>query len=453
MPKSKTTKQDEPSDVRDDETEGEDKKPRTKMPEPNPDIESNQEHPDPKTDFATIMMNYGISEQRAKAIIKNMVDTGSANVFFNVDELIHKMAAFPMWVPPALRQQVLDHWIAINKLPVPENYTEIAGASSATIVKASNKEKYTVDSDGNIAVASSTENALTYDEAEKLAARKKAEKKSGENRSIPRYVYDTVERSIRMAKEGELGGTMEEAKELKAMADRDAELKAKVEQEYKKEPESPFTISEDGKWTLVPGARLKTEEMMMWQAIQKAEATGQPIDPMQYMLDISDKFKNFRDLMGGGGGIPDWMKDPVQFRKMMAPENSGDSEAMKELKTELQTMRAEQHAAELRQRDQTIANLTSQAERDKNELLQKIEDVKKDQRVTGKTIYDLVDKMGNKFPEAREVIEGIRTLGQNPPKFPLGGPADVSKRLENAAGKLEESGALKKAGDNWFNLR
>jgi uncharacterized protein (DUF927 family) len=193
--------------------------------------------------------------------------------------------------------------------------------------------------------------------------------------------------------------------------------------------------------------------MMMWQAIQKAEATGQPIDPMQYMLDISDKFKNFRDLMGGGGGIPDWMKDPVQFRKMMAPENSGDSEAMKELKTELQTMRAEQHAAELRQRDQTIANLTSQAERDKNELLQKIEDVKKDQRVTSKTIYDLVDKMGNKFPEAREVIEGIRTLGQNPPKFPLGGPADVSKRLENAAGKLEESGALKKAGDNWFNLR
>jgi len=77
----------------------------------------------------------------------------------------------------------------------------------------------------------------------------------------------------------------------------------------------------------------------------------------------------------------------------------------------------------------------------------------KNQRVTGKTIYDLVGVGVDRIPKTSEILEGLKQITQNPPRLPQGGPADVSKRLENAAGKLEEAGVLKKAGDDWFNLR
>jgi hypothetical protein len=398
--------------------------------------------PNPAEDFASIMLTYHVPQGDVEAIIKYLNDTGSDNVYFDVPELIGKLMKFPRQVAPVIRRQVMDHWIAINKIIPPEDYDKIVETIPEEYRKVTGKEKYTVDDVGNILVASNDANALTYSEAEKLAERRKKDNKTSENKPGPKYVYDPDTKAVRMARDGEQGGTMEEAKELKRMAD----------ESNKKEAESPFMQTEDGQWALVPGARLSTLEMMTWQSMQKAAAAGQLVDPITAMIDSAEKFKSIRDLFGGGGGIPDWMKDPVQFRKMMAPENSGDNEAVKALTAEVQKLREDQHATELRQRDEQLKNLTTKAESDKTELLQKIEDLKRDQHTTGSGAIDVIRDGFNKLPDKSDIKSMFHDVVTNPPALPRMPPTDRSKVLEVAADKLETAGEVKKVADALFNL-
>jgi hypothetical protein len=354
-------------------------------------------------------------------------------------------------ITPVRRHQILKHWFADKGIAVSHELLQSVvldrpgmssdGGDETTKRK---KDKYTVDREtGDIVVASGDDNAISYDEAVKLSEKKKTEIKAKEKGTVPKYIYDPETNAIRMAKDGEQGGTMEEAKELKVMADKDA----------KKEPESPFMQTEDGQWAVVPGAKLSTLEMFTWQAMQKAAAAGQPVDPMDEMLKTGERLKALQGLFGGGSSIPDWMKDPEQFRKMMTPVNSGDNEAVKALNTKIDQMIADQHKAETEQLKTTITALTTQVESYKTTVESYKEELAKNQRVTGKTIYDLVGVGVDRIPKTSEILEGLKQITQNPPRLPQGGPADVSKRLENAAGKLEEAGVLKKAGDDWFNFR
>ena len=73
----------------------------------------------------------------------------------------------------------------------------------------------------------------------------------------PTYVYDAETGVVRMAKEGEVGGTMEQAKELKKMG----------EDVKKEEAESPFIQDGEGNWILNPKAKISGMEPLYAPAI------------------------------------------------------------------------------------------------------------------------------------------------------------------------------------------
>jgi hypothetical protein len=412
---------------------------------PNPKV--TMQYTDAQQKFVNLLKMYPVPDPET---IANYVGTQGEGVLDDPDKLA--LALRDTDIISTRRRQILKHWFADKGIDVPEKVlqktTDLHGGTNKEDDESESKlrhqEKFAVNEEtGVIHTASDNEKSLTWDEAVKASERIKKEKVEKEKNSGPTYFYDDTTKAIRMAKDGERGGTMDEAIKLKKMADEDT----------KKEPESPFMQTEDGQWAVVPGAKLSTLEMFTWQAMQKAAAAGQPVDPMEEMLKTGERLKALQGLFGGGGGIPDWMKDPEQFRKMMTPANSGDNEAVKALNTKIDQMIADQHKAETEQLKTTITALTTQVESYKTTVESYKEELAKNQRVTGKTIYDLVGVGVDRIPKTSEILEGLKQITQNPPRLPQGGPTDVSKRLENAAGKLEEAGVLKKAGDDWFNLR
>ena len=219
-------------------------------------------------------------------------------------------------ISPVRRRQVLKHWFAdkgvdvsselLHKVTLPPERRKEA-EDQAKAEEESKKAKYSVDEDtGVIKVATTSEKALTWEEAEKLSKNIKKElaSKAGKGAKKMTYVYDTETRQVRMAKEGEPGGTLDQAKELKKMA---GESKGE-------EAESPFTADEKGNWTLNPKAKVTGIELMAFETIRKAQERGEPVDPIDALSQAAEKMKAFREALGGTGAqMPEWVSDPVKF--------------------------------------------------------------------------------------------------------------------------------------------
>jgi hypothetical protein len=438
--------------------------------------------PNPAEDFASIMLTYHVPQGDVEAIIKYINDTGSDNVYFNITELIGKLMKFPRQVAPTIRRQVMDHWIAINKVTPPEDYENTVGTTSEEYRRMGTKEKYTVDLEGNIAVATNEPNALTYDEAKKLSEEKKTTLKEKEYKSTTKYVYDSTDKAVRMAKENEQGGTMEEATKLKRMAEEgvkksdstplyvydvvekavrmakenerggtlddakelqrlaeigsrpggdkgapryvydteakavrmakegetggtldDAErLKRMAEGDNKDKGESPFTMDANGNILIVPGAKLAAQDLMVWLSLQKPA--------------------------------------------------SGDNEAIKALNEKIDKMREEQHAAELRQRDASVATLQSQVDSANNKIKDLEDKIANQKTVTGTTVYDIVREVPDTMKDiSKDIKSTIFDFIRTPGPFNRN-PTQRAEELAGMANKMEKAGKMKDFGDTWFNL-
>ena len=219
-------------------------------------------------------------------------------------------------ISPVRRRQVLKHWFAEKGVEVtpellqkvtlpPERRKEAEEREKAE--EESKKAKYSVDEDtGVIKVATTSEKALTWEEAEKLSKNIKKELagKAGKGEKKLTYVYDTETRQVRMAKEGETGGTLDQAKELKKMS----------EEGKGGEAESPFIADEKGNWSLNPKARVTGVELMALEAIRKAQEKGEPVDPLDALSQAAEKMRVYREALGGTGvQMPEWLSDPVKF--------------------------------------------------------------------------------------------------------------------------------------------
>jgi hypothetical protein len=425
------------------ETTGESKRKAKVIPNPR----TTMQYTDNQQQFLAHLKQYPVPD--AETIV-NYVSTQGEDILENPDKLADALRETE--ISSVRRRQILKHWFAEKGIPITEKTLKKAEISAGVQTEGEDtdearmrhQEKFAVNEEtGAIRTASANEKSLTWDEAVKTAERIKKEQQEKDKNKGLQYVYDTTDRAIRMAKAGEQGGTLEEAKELKKMAEAD----------HKDKGESPFTMGEDGKWQLVPGARLSTIEMMTWQSIQRANNAGEPIDPITEMTNYAEKIKALKDVFGGSSGIPDWMQDPEKFRKIMAPESTGESESVKALREKLDKIVEDQHKEETTRLQTTIQNLTTQVESYKTDISALKDAIEKSGKVTGKTAYDLIAQLAERVPKTSEMQNILQTIITNPPRIPVGGPADQTKRLVTAANALEDAAKLKKAGDAWFNLK
>ncbi len=313
-------------------------------------------------------------------------------------------------ISPVRRRQVLKHWFAEKGVDVapellqkvtlpPERRREIEEAEAAE--RESKKAKYSVDQEsGGIKVATTSEKALTWEEAEKVSKHIKKEiGEKGKGKPVT-YVYDSDESVVRMAKEGEQGGTLEQAKELKKMAE---------EGKGKGEEESPFITDAEGNWMLNPKAKVTGIELLAFESIKRAQERGEPVDPIEALSQAAEKMKVFREALGGTGAqLPDWMTDPAKFIETVERISGGGKgdEALKQqvasLEKILTDMREERYKEQIESQKQQIGVLASKV----GELTDRVADLGKPS--TGRTEMDILHEIAT---------EGIGVLKTELPGF------------------------------------
>ena len=357
-------------------------------------------------------------------------------------------------ITPVRRRQILKHWFADKGVEVapellqrvalpPEQRKKVEEEEAAR--KESQKAKYSVDDEtGTIKVATSSEKALTMEEAEKLSKHIKKEiNDKGRGKPVT-YVYDTVDRVVRMAKQGEVGGTMEQAKELKKMA----------EEGGKGAEESPFIQDQEGNWTLNPKARVTGVELMALESIRRAQERGEPVDPLEALGQATEKMKIYREALGGGAAqLPEWMRDPLQFQttiQALAPK--GETEALKEVREELTRLREDQHQAELKRRDEQIAGLTNAIQEYRSEVSKLKDETEKNRALSGRTAYDLIGDLVNKVPDKNDIRQMVSEAISKGPKLLSRGAGEREKVLEGMATGIEQAAEVKSIEDSWWRL-
>lgn len=294
-------------------------------------------------------------------------------------------------ISPVRRRQILKHWFADKGVEVPEHILKKAtlpperrkeAEEIEAAERARRESKYSVDEDtGSIKVATTSEKALSWEEAQKLSKEIKKEiEERGKGKEV-KYVYDTETNQVRMAKGGELGGTLEQAKELKKMA----------EEGSKGAGESPFIQDAEGNWQLNPKARVTGVELMALESIRKAHERGEPVDPLDALAESAERMRVYKEALGGGERqLPAWMTDPVQFIqtiRTISPEpkaDEGAKEEIAEMRRTIEGLKEDKYQERIATQEQHIHTLTSKV----SELIDKVNDLSKPR--TGMTEMDIL---------------------------------------------------------------
>jgi hypothetical protein len=162
-----------------------------------------------------------------------------------------------------------------------------------------------------------------------------------------------------MAKEGEQGGTLEQAKELKNMA-------------------------EEGK-------------------------KGEPPDPLEAMAQSAERVEALRKVFGGGSTLPAWMTDPVTFANAMktvmgvSGEDSAVKAAITAMQKTIEEMKEDRWQAQFDAQQKQLQDLTGVL----NKTLEAIGDMKKER--VGRTEMDIIHEIADKGIElAKTELPGLR---------------------------------------------
>ena len=200
------------------------------------------EYPNIVERFKEVFQKLGIKKFEA------YVDHCAKGELEDLDDIEEKL--YEMGLHPSLRNQVVYFWATEIKKPIPKNLQKrLAEERGATpreeVDEKEDPAKYSVDTaTGAIKVASSTDKALTWDEAEKLSK------------------------------------------------DMDARLK----RESGGEP--IFILGETGAWTLNPKAKVGTNEFAVFQMYQESLRRGEPIDPVEELTKREEQMARLKSAMG-----------------------------------------------------------------------------------------------------------------------------------------------------------
>lgn len=400
--------------------------------------------PDVEADFIALLKDYGVAEKAAAVITKHIADTGTGNVFEQPRQLLEKLSKFPRQIPPVTRRNILDHWIAQNKIPVPEGYEEEAELPAEELRRRREgkaEAKYSVDSEtGAIRVALTTDKtALTWEEAEQLS--KTLKKQFGEGRQVS-YVYDAEANVVRMAKENERGGTLEEAEKLKKMAD-----KGRVNIPDEEPP--IIQDSTTGRWLINP--KTKNVLGMAYLAVSelnRAADKGEPIDPEEAFVRSQERAARLKELFGGTKetGLADTLKVLNEYGLLPKKEDQAGSSKIETLEKRIDSLIEEKHKAEL--------DRLADSNKDLSKRLDRVEEEAKTPRTsTAKGAGDLLSEMIAKMPDksdikamTAEITKAIRGEGERIAPRP---PGEQERELGEIEGKLKGQAELTKI-ENWL---
>jgi hypothetical protein len=321
-----------------------------------------REVPIVEEDFATLLKKFKVGANLATNIAENVSHTGGSRVFEEPELLYKRLVSWSSDIPPGMRKNIIEQWFAEKGIDIPPEIQQRAGMTSDQIQKA---EVGTKKEDAEV-----------------------------------RYIYDLEAHQVRMAREGERGGTLAQAKELKKMAEEDEGLGK----------ESPFVQDAEGQWVLNPKARVSGVELMAFQSLKQAQERGEPIDPITAMTKASEQMKILREGFGGGGStLPAWMTDPVAFTNAIksvmggSGENSAVREAMTTMQKTIEELKEDRWRTQFDAQQKQLQDLAGVL----NRTLEAIADVKKER--VGRTEMDILHDIAEKGIDlAKTELPGLR---------------------------------------------
>jgi len=313
-------------------------------------------------DFATLLTKFKIRADLAANIAENISHTGGPRVFEDPEILLKRLSSWSSDIPPAKRKNIIEQWFAERGVDIPPNIQQMAGMTAEQLSK---EEKATKDRDPEV-----------------------------------RYIFDTDVKQVRMAKEGEKGGTLAQAKELKKMAEEDEGAGR----------ESPFVQNGEGNWMLNSKAKVGGVELLAFQSLKRAEERGEPFDPITALTKASEQMKILREGFGSGGStLPAWMTDPVAFVEAIKNITGGkgeDSEtkaAVLAMQQTIEELKEDRWKMQFDAQQKQIQDVTGVL----SKTLETISDMKKER--VGRTEMDIIHEIAEQgLGLAKSELPGLR---------------------------------------------
>jgi len=313
-------------------------------------------------DFATLLTKFKIRADLAANIAENISHTGGPRVFEDPEILLKRLSSWSSDIPPAKRKNIIEQWFAERGVDILPNIQQMAGMTAEQLSK---EEKATKDRDPEV-----------------------------------RYIFDTDVKQVRMAKEGEKGGTLAQAKELKKMAEEDEGAGR----------ESPFVQNGEGNWMLNSKAKVGGVELLAFQSLKRAEERGEPFDPITALTKASEQMKILREGFGSGGStLPAWMTDPVAFVEAIKNITGGkgeDSEtkaAVLAMQQTIEELKEDRWKMQFDAQQKQIQDVTGVL----SKTLETISDMKKER--VGRTEMDIIHEIAEQgLGLAKSELPGLR---------------------------------------------
>jgi len=163
-------------------------------------------------------------------------------------------------------------------------------------------------------------------------------------------------------------------------------------------------------------------------------------------------YKDIVTEMTKGEGLPEWMTDPVSFINTVQQLGPKEPEALKELQQQVNKLRQDLHEAELKRRDEEIANLRSAVQSYRQEVDSLRTQLEKNRQETGQTTATLLTKLVDKLPDKGDIktvaMEIVGKLPGHPPRWGRAREGEIGELAE----EMESEASLREAEDWIFNL-
>ena len=188
------------------------------------------------------------------------------------------------------------------------------------------------------------------------------------------------------------------------------------------------------------------------RTIQELTGGGRKeVETKSSLSDLISVVKELRSMTAEGKELPEWMRDPVVFQKTvqeLAPKSEGG--ALEEMRAELAMVRESFHQAELKHKDEQIAQMGNAVQGYRGEVSQLRSDMEKNRQITGRSAYDLLGDLVKKVPDREDIRQMVTEAVGKVPKLEPRSPTERAKTLEKMAGNLEQAAEVEAVEDMWF---